>query len=448
MGSAPLLGKVFGFALAFTLLLSIYTYVHYTPWLSNNNNRSNSSPSDDYEFVSEVVAQNATVDPSGLLQSVGIDTDDDPSLPLCPDMVTPESGGTWRENAAGLAPLVSKEMKYTHDFIPFTPRNRSAAKIITSSACPYVERRTSPLQCRYASLSAARANACYRKKSMLFIGNSHLRSVAREFANLLGMEGDNLIKNKHNSHIFEATDGTRIVFVWSPYTLRLFLSNSSVMQQIGNKFDHVFVNSGAWDMLFNDTDPVDYVERLHADLHGMRRAYPSASLTFMNVHMMHPANRTAMGKKYEMVTTCFGADRLAAYREMNRCAARGVPGLSMWDTYGMTRGAYGRSQALFDGHHYTRGVNVMMMRVMASRQCMAGGGCGGSGVGGDVVSPYSGDCAAGVPNMTRTVLCRSLRYHPPKLGTIIVSRHKTYIVTQIRVMVKKRVSRRTSGRKA
>jgi hypothetical protein len=249
------------------------------------------------------------------------------------------------------------------------------------------------------------------------------------------MDAERLTTEKHSSHIFERSDNTRVVFVWAPYSFRAFLSNSTTIQHIGHSFQHVFVNSGAWDMLFNDTDPQDYVDRLHSDLAALRLHYPKASMTVMNIHTMHPADRDAMGKKADMVTHCFAKDRQLAYRAMNNCAVKGIRGLELWDNVVLTNTSYARKYVMKDGHHYEPNINFMMLRVMASRVC----------------SRTHIPAAFGPPRMTEScdvppmnrhgVLCRTLRWHPPIISLKVLSSfsigNRTYVQVKIKLKVRR-----------
>lgn len=265
-----------------------------------------------------------------------------------------------------------------------------------------------PRNCFYDEISTASLEVCFAKKNILFVGNSHLRSVAKVFLHLLGLDGERLTTQRHDSHIFERSDGTRVVFLWAPYSFRDFLKNHRALS--GTVFHHLYINSGAWDMLFNDTEPMDYVDRLHSDLAALRLQYPKATMTFMNIHTMHPADPTAMGKKAEMVLTCFQQNRQTAYRAMNLCAVRGIDGIEVWDSISLTNSTFARSHVMPDGHHYEPIVNLMMLRVMTNRFCVPPG----TFIPSSMFPSYSAACAErNVPTMTRPpILCRSLRYHP------------------------------------
>eukprot|EP00759_Apiculatamorpha_spiralis_P020161 PhF_6_TR25654/c0_g1_i1/m.36111 len=373
---------------------------------------------DDTEVVEEVIEEVVSTSSSSslLLRNRSHYVGGVSATGMCTSMVT--GPGEWKPmpNSHKLIdpPVALRQPPVTHEYVPTVPN------------------------CSYEFTSVEVVESCFTNKSVLLIGNSHLRSIAKVLVAMMGFDGEILTAQRHASHVFSRGDDTKIVFIWAPYSFREFLSvNSTVQKEIGSSFHHVIVNSGAWDMLFNDTDPDDYVARLHNDLIQLRALYPNASMTFMNVHMMHPADPKVMLKKMEMVTVCFGHTRLRAYRAMNLCAVRGVPGLAVWDNFAMTNTSYAQEFVRPDGHHYENNINFMMLRIYGTQACSL------------TTSARLFDSQESseqshliqrchVPNMTRAFLCRTLRWSPPRPHITIISHHKTYVLAKVKIRKKVR----------
>ena len=230
--------------------------------------------------------------------------------------------------------------------------------------------------CRYPWLTDG-ISPCLKNKRVLFIGNSHIRMIMKTLCYLLRLQGcEKMETNKHLPHKFISSPAnfTMQFFFFS------FKLDSTAMQYLSEPYDVVIVNQGAWDMLLNDTDSPDYVDRVSNVLQIVRGSYPThVPIVFYNVHKIHPSVKPKVGAPswegalLQRLTECFSVTRQAAYRAMNRCAFHrsAIANLHIWDSFEMTNSEIARMYTTPDGHHYLGGVMESQLMMFLNWFCLA-----------------------------------------------------------------------------
>ena len=266
-------------------------------------------------------------------------------------------------------------------------------------------------------------------KSFLFVGNSHLRTLVVAFLQLFGGNTTAIETVRHGSHeYFLNKSNIRVTFLWSTFGwinaiksyftffdeadrtssgLCLFNRSAPLLFRINPAhFDVVVVNSGAWHMLYRDTDPFLYVSTLQMEFKLLSEMFPDAALYFMNLNKFYPPDTSYVNRtKAEQLLHCFSESRQHLYRALHYCAAyrfnaenqeNGISQTSvpfdtsyprllntiwMIDTYPITSLIQNaevkfsengskllqdrpRPVLLSDGHHYGAEVNNLLIRVL------------------------------------------------------------------------------------
>eukprot|EP00760_Papus_ankaliazontas_P017564 PhM_4_TR17329/c0_g1_i2/m.14474 len=229
-------------------------------------------------------------------------------------------------------------------------------------------------------------SSCLSHRSVLFIGNSHLRDLVREVHTFINeVEHSEVVKarrrdeslfasrvmmsiekryeqelpNLHGLHnpnvtvtsasLYYRNLNTQLHFNNARLDYKLALSVSAFPQQ----HDHIFVNHGMWNLLFLDLPTADYLELVMQHFRVIADAFPTTPVTVMNLHYIRvPEHTRKSGARVSVINPmnrvlvaqqCATLERQEVFRAVIECAAARVfktrrrRRVSMMDFWEMTK---------------------------------------------------------------------------------------------------------------
>eukprot|EP00760_Papus_ankaliazontas_P017566 PhM_4_TR17329/c0_g2_i1/m.14477 len=273
----------------------------------------------------------------------------------------------------------------------------------------------------FDSLTTTPPNStCLSHRSVLFIGNSHLRDLAREFSEfvkivdtkdttkqrrrdpnvetsrvLMSVEDAYLehlelqkgLRNPENNYSagtqYFPNLNTQIHFSNARLEFNLALSISAFPQQ----HDHIFVNHGMWNLLFLDLPTADYLELVMQHFRVIADAFPTTPVTVMNLHYIRVPQHTRQSRgrvsvinpvtRVLVAQQCATLERQEVFRAVIECAAARVfktrrrRRVSMMDFWEMTKDSQTVLSLKDDGQHFRKHHFALrdMVRYVFSEMC-------------------------------------------------------------------------------